>query len=91
MWYNVGRVASSIPHARIEGGPVVQHQSYANYFVMTCDRCGRLETVSTAKTAAQARQVATMSFSWETDTPLGDLCHRCARDWHLGYLDVRPR
>jgi hypothetical protein len=69
---------------------MVQHHAYARYFVMTCDECGRLETVSTAKTTARARQVAKTSFSWEMDTPFGDLCHRCARDWHLGYLDVRP-
>jgi hypothetical protein len=69
---------------------MVQHHASARYFVMTCDECGRLETVSTAKTTARARQVAKTSFSWEMDTPFGDLCHRCARDWHLGYLDVRP-
>jgi len=69
---------------------MVQHQLYANYFVVTCDECGRLETVTTAKTATRARQVATISFSWEMDTPFGDLCHRCARNWHLGYLDERP-
>ncbi len=68
---------------------MVQHQSYANYFVMTCDECGRLETVSTAKTATRARQVATTSFSWEMDTPLGDLCRGCARKWHLGYFGER--
>jgi hypothetical protein len=57
---------------------VIQHQSYANYFVVTCDKCGRLDSVSTVKTAAQAKQVANTSFSWKMDTPLGDLCHRCA-------------
>jgi hypothetical protein len=69
---------------------MVQHQSYANYFVMTCDECGRLETVGTVKTAARARQVAITSFSWEMDTPLGDLCRRCAWKWHNGYFGKRP-
>jgi hypothetical protein len=57
---------------------MLQHQSYANYFVVTCDRCGRLDSVSTAKTAAQAKQVAATSFSWKMDTASGDLCRRCA-------------
>jgi hypothetical protein len=57
---------------------VIQHQSYANYFVVTCDKCGRLDSVSTVKTVNQAKQVATTSFSWKMDTDAGDLCRRCA-------------
>ena len=57
---------------------MIQHQPYANYFVVTCDQCGRLDSVSTVKTAAQAKQVATQSFSWKMDTAAGDLCRRCA-------------
>jgi hypothetical protein len=62
----------------VEGGPVIQHQSYANYFVVTCDKCGRLDSVGTVKTEAQAKQVANTFFSWKMDTPDGDLCSRCA-------------
>ena len=61
---------------------MIQHHTYANYFVVTCDQCGRLDAVSTVKTAAQARQVANTMLSWEMDTPLGDLCRHCAREWH---------
>jgi hypothetical protein len=66
---------------------VIQQQSYANYFVVTCDKCGRLDSVSTVKTAAQAKQIANTSFSWEMDTPLGDLCRRCAGERHGGSPD----
>jgi hypothetical protein len=68
---------------------VLQH-TYPRHFLMTCDECSRLETVSTAKTVTRARQVAKTSFSWEMETPFGDLCRRCARNWHLGYLGNRP-
>jgi hypothetical protein len=65
---------------------MIQHQSYANYFVVTCDRCGRLDSVGTAKTAAQAKRVATASFSWKMDTAAGDLCRRCAGACRKGDL-----
>ena len=71
----------------MEGTPLIQHQPYANCFLVTCDKCGRLDSVSTAKTATQAARIATAVFSWEMDTPLGDLCRRCAWKWHHGYLD----
>ena len=66
---------------------MIQHQSYASYFVVTCDKCGRLDSVSTVKTVTQAKQIANTSFSWEMDTPLGDLCRRCAWEWRGGSPD----
>jgi hypothetical protein len=63
---------------------VIQHQRYANYFVVTCDKCGRLDSVSTVKTAVQAKQVAHRSFSWKMDTPDGDLCSYCAEESRKG-------
>jgi len=66
------------------GTPVIQQQSYANYFVVTCDKCGRLDSVSTVKTATQAKRIANTSLSWEMDTPVGDLCRRCAGELHDG-------
>jgi hypothetical protein len=84
----VGRLAWKDARARVPGAevrrergdPVIQHQCYANYFVVTCDRCGRLDSVGTVKTAAQAKQVAHRCFSWEMDTPDGDLCDRCVEE-----------
>lgn len=59
---------------------MIQHHSYANYYVVTCDKCGHLDSVGTVKTAAQAKQVAHRCFSWKIDTPDGDLCSRCAEE-----------
>jgi hypothetical protein len=67
--------------------PLIQHQSRASCFLVTCDKCGHLDPVITAKTAIQARRIATTVFSWEMDTPFGDLCRRCARKWRSGLLD----
>jgi hypothetical protein len=67
---------------------VIQHQPYANYFVVTCDKCGRLDSVSTVKTAAQAKQVATTCFAWKMDTAAGDLCRRCARKCEHGSVET---
>lgn len=66
---------------------MLQYQSYANCFVVTCDKCGRLDSVGTAKTATQAKRIAATFLGWEMDTPLGDLCRRCAWKRHNGSLD----
>jgi hypothetical protein len=87
---DLGRRAERTSQANLQcggGGPVIQQQSYANYFVVTCDKCGRLDSVSTVKTATQAKRIANTSFSWEMDTPLGDLCRRCAGEWRDGSPD----
>jgi len=66
---------------------LIEHDSYAGWFVVTCDKCGRLDSVSTAKTVAQAKRIAATFFRWEMDTPLGDLCRTCAGQWRAGVLD----
>jgi hypothetical protein len=87
IWEDARSVQAEQTFSMEGGTPLIQHQSYANYFVVTCDKCGRLDSVSTVKTATQAKQIANTSFSWEMDTPLGDLCRRCAWEWRDGSPD----
>jgi len=65
---------------------LIEHDSYTSCFVLTCDKCGRLDSVSTARTETQARRIAATVFGWEVDTPLGDLCRTCAGQWRAGVL-----
>ena len=66
---------------------MIVHSTYAKAFLLTCDKCGHNDSVATAKTKLQAKQVANSFFKWETDTTHGDLCPRCVKRWHNGFFD----
>jgi hypothetical protein len=74
-----------------DGGKVIEYQDYTSTHVLTCDRCGRHDSVRTAKTAEGARRIAAGFFKWATNTPHGDLCPTCASLWRNGVLERDDR
>ncbi len=58
--------------------PLIEYQEYTKSYLLTCDKCGRHDAISTAKNLQRARQVA-IAWNWSLDTPVGDLCPQCSK------------
>ena len=56
----------------------IEYQEYTKSYLLTCDRCGRHDSVRTARTEHQMRHIAQTLFKWQMDTPHGDLCPSCS-------------
>ncbi|MBN1934110.1 MAG: hypothetical protein JW934_05575 [Anaerolineae bacterium] len=57
---------------------MIEYRPYAVSWQVTCDRCGKVAHVATAKKEAQAKTIA-RRWGWQIDTPQGDLCDDCAK------------
>ena len=68
---------------------VIEYRRYAASWLVTCDRCGKLEHVGTVRDEQKARDIV-RRWAWELDTPNGDLCPRCAKIRALRGLDRPP-
>ena len=66
---------------------MIEYQDYTKSYLLACDRCGRNDAVTTARTLDQAKHIASTLFKWATDTPLGMLCPSCAILWREGVLE----
>ena len=69
------------------GGILIEYQEYTNSYLLACEKCGRNDTVATARTLDQAKQIASTVFKWSMDTPLGVLCPSCTVLWREGVLE----
>ena len=65
---------------------MIEPNPSAHSWLLTCDRCGRLEELRTAQTEGQVAPKAAR-LGWEMASPHGDLCPKCARKWRTGLLD----
>ena len=59
--------------------------------LLACDKCGRYDAVTTARTLDRAKHVASNVLKWSTDTPLGVLCPSCTALWREGTLERDDR
>ena len=79
--------AGPAPHEHTRGKQLFKYREATQAHALQCDRCGTQELITTTADPLKARQIAER-WRWLFDTPLGDLCPRCAGVWRAGVLDA---
>jgi len=79
-------VAGPAPPIHIRGKQLLKYSEATEAHELKCDRCGTRDLITTTGDPLKARKIA-VRWRWVFDTPIGDLCPRCAGVWRAGVLD----
>ena len=66
---------------------MIEYQEYTKSYLLACDKCGRYDAVTTARTLDRAVEIASTLYKWAVDTPVGVLCPSCTILWGEGKLE----